>query len=386
MMLQVVRLKFVEFQKFQWKDKIMGDYPPQYYSPRARKYYRKRPSVAGGGGGGASVGSWKELGRTTLGSSSSTINVSGLAEKRYLMVLHNVVGKNTVTVDDGVRVGNNSYDSSNSYSIRRSGNGTADVTQTSQSYANLYSSSANESFDVSFVANYSSKEKLGITHRFHGGGGSGNSGIRREEVWKWSNTSNAINQWQYWSGGSDTFNSGCEVVVLGYDPADTHTTTDNFWQELASVELSSAGDQISSGTIQAKKYLWIQYYIKADTVSDVTGLLRFNNDNSVNYATRYSLNGGADSARINRTYIDSTSGGNFPVFVNAFIVNNASNEKLVIGHGVWQGTQGAAPAPQRWEFVGKWTNTSNQITEIDVEQLDAGDLASGSILKVWGAD
>lgn len=363
----------------------MGDYPPQYYSPRARKYYRKRPSVAGGGGGGASVGSWKELGRTTLGSSSSTINVSGLAEKRYLMVLHNVVGKNTVTVDDGVRVGNNSYDSSNNYSIRRSGNGSADVTQTSQSYANLYSSSANESFDVSFVANYSSKEKLGITHRFHGGGGAGNSGIRREEVWKWSNTSNAINQWQYWSGGSDTFNSGCEVVVLGYDPADEHSTDDNFWQELASVELTSANATIDTGTFTAKKYLWFQIYTTGSSVNNRLHI-RMNNLSTGIYADRYSHNGGADSTDVSSGSARlSNNNDTLPKFLSGFMINNASNEKLGICHEVSQNTAGAGNAPNRTQSVFKIANTSVQATSLQIINL-SGTWNSGSIIKVWGSD
>ena len=34
--------------------------------------------------------SWKELGRTTLGSDGDSIDVTGLADKRYLMALINV--------------------------------------------------------------------------------------------------------------------------------------------------------------------------------------------------------------------------------------------------------------------------------------------------------
>ena len=328
----------------------------------------------------ATQGGWVELGRATASGGEGDLTVSGLTSKRYYQILY---------FDAGVAGALARYmqfngDTGSNYAWRLSVNGGADSTATSQAKWNAISNNdTTPQFFTGFIANYQTKEKLGI---FHANGqstaGAGTAPIRFEYVGKWANTSNAITSVKMENDG--TYASGDELIVLGWDPSDTHTT--NFWEELANVELTSASDQISSGTITAKKYLWIQYYIKADTASDVTGLLRFNNDSSANYANRYSLNGGADSSRINRTYIDSTSGNNNPVFVNAFIVNNASNEKLVIGHSVWQQTAGATTAPNRWEFVGKWCNTSNQITEIDVEQLDAGDLASGSFLKVWGAD
>jgi hypothetical protein len=36
------QLDFVEFPKFQWKDRLMGVYPPQHYSAKAGKYYGKK--------------------------------------------------------------------------------------------------------------------------------------------------------------------------------------------------------------------------------------------------------------------------------------------------------------------------------------------------------
>jgi hypothetical protein len=48
------------------------------------------------------------------------------------------------------------------------------------------------------------------------------------------------------------------MVVLGWDPADTHTS--NFWEELASVDLSGgAATNIDSGTITAKNIYGFKY-------------------------------------------------------------------------------------------------------------------------------
>ena len=73
-------------------------------------------------------------------------------------------------------------------------------------------------------------------------------------------------------------------------------------------------------------------------------------------------------------------------FVNVFIINNSSNEKLGIAHAVNQNTAGAGNAPARQENALKWANTSSQITEIDFTNAVTGDFDSGSIVKVWGAD
>jgi hypothetical protein len=39
------------------------------------------------GGAAGGVGGWVELGRTTLGSNGTTIDITSLADKRYYMVL-----------------------------------------------------------------------------------------------------------------------------------------------------------------------------------------------------------------------------------------------------------------------------------------------------------
>ena len=50
------------------------------------------------------------------------------------------------------------------------------------------------------------------------------------------------------------------------------------------------------------------------------------------------------------------------------------------------GSTGAGNNPSARELSGKWNNTSDQITSIKVKENASGGWASGSVLKVWGAD
>ena len=334
------------------------------------------PAVSGG---------WVELGRTTLGSAGDDITVSSLPDKRYYMILSNSIP--TGNVDFAWRTGNGSVDTGNNYASRSSSDGGAEVTvaSTNRIRAGLGGTISTPQFHMGFWSNLSSKEKLFIGHSMgQNAAGAGTAPTRRENVGKWTSTSNPLDTLTATNAGAGSHNTGSEMVVLGWDPADTHNS--NFWEELASVELGVAGDDLSSGTISAKKYLWVQAWYKNDGASDINALVRFNGDTGTNYSSRYSANGGADVTRTSRTWIDIESGSQRAKFVNMFIINNQSNEKLVIFNQMDYGASGAGNAPNRWEGVGKWTNTSNQITEINFKQLDAGDYASGAFIKVWGSN
>jgi len=326
----------------------------------------------------ATQGGWVELGRTTLGAGASTIDVASLPDKRYYMVLSDLSGSATREL---LRFNN---DTGSNYAYRYNSNGGSDGTAGGNSLIGAQGiyNTTDERFKVFYIANLSNKEKLVINHSVNmNGSGASNAPNRYEVVGKWANTSNAINEIDLvsWSGGN--WASGGELVVLGWDPADTHTN--NFWQELASVTADGTSTDMSSGTITAKKYLWIQLYQKG-IAGDVR--LRFNSDSGSNYTRRYSQNGGADGTDTSVAHISNMIGiGTTPSFGNAFIINNQSNEKLVVGHHVAQNTAGATSVPQRIEFAAKWANTSNQITNVNILS-SSGNFPSGSILKVWGAD
>jgi hypothetical protein len=269
-------------------------------------------------------------------------------------------------------------DTGSNYSYRRTNDGSDHNTGTSKTLlANVVGWNTTE-FNVSYVANLASKEKLVLGHTIADrGAGAGTANSRNEFSGKWANTSNAINAVSM-NTLSGSFDADTELVVLGWDPADTHTS--NFWEELASVEWSSGGT-IDTGAFTAKKYLWVQVQFKGNS-----GVYtRFNSDSGSNYAWRYSNNGSADTTQTSITGIHSNFGFDTnPHFLNMFIINNASNEKLVISHLVTQNTAGSGNVSSRSEAVHKWANTSSQITSMQLV-TGSGSFTGGQI-KVWGAD
>ena len=331
-----------------------------------------------------SVGGWKELARTTLSGSATSVDVTGLADKRYYMVLYNMIDNGTNTQFVTNQFGNGSFDTGSNYAERGSSNGAADFSYTGQAYWNTSGGDqVCPELTVQYIANKSDKEKLGISHSCGAqADGAGTAPNRREHTGKWANTSNVIDRIRATTAyGSRTYGTGSEVVVLGYDPDDTHTT--NFWDELASVTASGSSANLSSGTITAKKYLWIQaQYSKS---SNGTLTTTFNNDTGSNYSFRKSTNGGTDATFTGQASIAEGYSQSQIAFLNMFIINNASNEKLVIAHTVLADGTGAGTAPTRIEYVGKWANTSNQITEIDLDS-SGGNFDSHSMIKVWGSD
>ena len=275
-------------------------------------------------------------------------------------------------------------DTGSNYAYRLSDNGGSDSTGTSQTQlASGAGSTASPSFMTTFIANLSSKEKLTISHGIsQETAGAGNAPDRRETTAKWANTSSTINRIDGYNIKPGSFDTNSEVVILGWDPDDTHTT--NFWEELASVQGNGTSTTLSSGTIPAKKYLWVQGFT-GDAGGANNSALQFNSDTGSNYATRRNLDGGSDTTWLSEAY--TQLGTNTNCFFNTFIINNSANEKLAITHWVQRLTAGAANAPSRGEFVGKWANTSNQITDITlVQQTTSINWGTDVHLKVWGSD
>jgi len=328
------------------------------------------------------VGGWKELGRTTLGTAGDSISVGSLADKRYYQVL--ISG-----LDTGGAIGarmNLNGDTGNNYAYRYSENGAADGTGTSAAVG-LYSSTGQASpfFYTGYLSNLAAKEKLNLGHIIHQlAAGAATAPLRSETVNKWANTADAVSTIACNNASAGSYNTGSEVVILGWDPADTHTT--NFWTELASASWSS-GTSFNTGVFTPKKYIWVQAYIKRVGASASSRLTVGNTtiDTGSNYADRYLINGSTGSTATSQSYITSHSGGAGIEFYNIFVINNASNEKLFICHVVEQSTAGAGTAPRRIEVVGKWANTSNQF---DILQLGVGgtDTISAGQIKVWGSD
>jgi len=345
---------------------------------------------------GDTAGGWVELGRTTLGSTGNNIDVSSLPDKRYYMFLTHAPTDSSGYVLDRYRLNNDSSGTngvSGKYSYRSSLNGSSpDGTGINQNEGIILSDGASihqagEIFTMGYIANKSDKEKLLIGHTMHNDtAGAGTAPDRGEGVGKHAQTSNPITSVNCVNTNNSGFASGSEMIVLGWDPADTHTA--NFWEELASVEYSG-GTALTSGTIPAKKYLWVQAYLKIASGTVDSNLWRFNADIQNHYAARYSRDGATDptpNASISHMNINFGAGTRNNQLINMFIINNSANEKLVTGSGISQGTSGSGTAPNRLEFASKWANTTDQITSIQCTQGNSLNFEAGTIMKVWGSD
>jgi hypothetical protein len=325
-------------------------------------------------------GGWKEVARTTLGSSASQIDVSSIPDKRYYMVLTHILDSGQEEVR--YRLGSSgSIDTGSSYTFRRWGDGSESTSYSTSSLLMTTDQADDDKFHVAYISNLSGKEKL--TQHFYAERGDGYSASNTPRsgygVGKWTGT-DPLDTLRVYGNQSGSYSSGSEVIVLGWDPDDIHT--DNFFEQLASVEGDGTSTTISSGTITAKKYLWVQAFTNAS--SQNTGF-QFNNDTAGNYAIRRSTNGGSETPETSIGYIEGSDTSK--AFTNMFIINNSASAKLTLGHSVHNPTATAGTAPTRNEVVGKWANNSAQITEIDyMQQTTSVNFPSGSFIKVWGSN
>ena len=344
---------------------------------RIRGTSTERTTGAGFNPVDAVSGGWKEVGRITLGSAAMSYSVSSLPSKRYLMLLR-TWGGSTSAYD---RFNN---DSGSNYAARYHGGTDYTVINRSAYPWQNGGYSTTPNFSIDYISNLAGKEKLILRNwMYQYTAGAGNAPRRAEVVAKWANTSDAINSISSLSGTTN-WTSGSEIVVLGWDPDDTHTT--NFWEELADVTMTSAGDTLDSGTFTAKKYIWYQMW--ADPTGAAAPHIRHNADSTGTQAGRYSQDGATDGTSTSSGSVKITGANlaaNQPMFVNGFMVNISGNEKLHTGHTVQAKAAGAGTAPSRSEYAGKWTNTSTQCTQLQLLSL-TGNWNIGSQIKVWGSN
>ncbi len=141
------------------------------------------------------------------------------------------------------------------------------------------------------------------------------------------------------------------------------------------VEFYDGINRLPAG-LTAKPYMMVLGHI-INSGGDFRTFYRFNSDTGNNYSQRYNTNGGADSTN---TSLNGTMDWNTAESVQSFevvnITNVAAQEKLGIKHKIGSNTAGAGNAPNRAEIVGKWANTSDQITSVSVG--DAVDPKSGT--------
>ncbi len=161
-----------------------------------------------------------------------------------------------------------------------------------------------------------------------------------------------------------------------------------WWEKLGATTLGSPAASMSLTGLTAKKYLRVVIYNTANG-GTVRQALRFNNDSGNNYAFRGNDNGGGDgTSTTTNSILLSTGAANANNNLTIMeIMNNTADEKQLWGNSIGENTAGAANAPVRREFAGKWVNTSAQITRIDVINASGtGNFGADSTMVVYGHD
>ena len=228
-------------------------------------------------------------------------------------------------------------------------------------------------YHVLKITNINDKEKLVTSETIKAESGAGNAPNRTEFTGKWINTSSSITSIQITSvasAGAQNVGDGSYITVWGINPAPVTSAT------------------ITVDSLEAKKHLMVNYKLINDG-SGLNSYTQFNADTGNNYAWRGSDNGGTDSTGTSTDRINdvvSVDPASQVIQCNYHIINEAAKEKLIEGSTNANNQNGAGNAPERREFTGKWSNTSNGITEIKITNTGGGDFSEGSEVTVYGTD
>jgi hypothetical protein len=158
-----------------------------------------------------------------------------------------------------------------------------------------------------------------------------------------------------------------------------------WWEEIGRTTLTVAGDTVTVNDLPARKYL--QIHISLLPSGAITGSMRFNNDSGSNYAFNSLTNGGAGAGSTSQTFlsvdVDAATTSKYAV---VDCVNIQSSPKLTFCEVNSEAASGAGTAPNHRAVIGKWQNTSAQITRVDVLNTAGGDFAIGTQVVVLGHD
>ena len=158
------------------------------------------------------------------------------------------------------------------------------------------------------------------------------------------------------------------------------------WERLAHTELSSAGDDIDTGTFTAKQSLRVLVHIQDSGTCNVK--MRFNGFADQSYSTKYGESGANDGSSTSATFVrcyEVGSGTDVQRQMTFEITNISDKEKHILGHTVESESTGASTIPKRVELAGKFDKTNQQITRIQLVNDASGSFGAGSYITVLGA-
>ena len=329
----------------------------------------------------AVAGGWKKLASSTsvvTSGNDNRITITGLANKKYYMVLVNTKGSGSVQT--AIRIGFGGTISTSGYVTRYLRDGTANTVtaQTSSSVVGGQNTTGTNgsNFDWYLIENISGKEKL-IMGWNASTDGTSTTNVKRAEIVSKNTGTGVMNSIELFDDTSGTFDTGTEVVVLGWDPADTHT--DNYWQLLATATGSSSSASFDTGTFTAKKYLMVTGYAENTQSFEC----RFNDSASGTYTRRYSGNFANDVVGTSAYF--GLSLGTTKVFYTQMIANPSNSYKLIHQTGSELNADNTAGTrPNSFDAVTQWRNNA-QITKMTFSR-QGGNFSGDEKIMVWGSD
>tara|TARA_R100000900_G_scaffold61814_1_gene49544 strand:+ start:1392 stop:2489 length:1098 start_codon:yes stop_codon:yes gene_type:complete len=340
-----------------------------------------------------SVGGWKELGRKKLGSAGDSIDVSNISNKKYLMFIVQTIPSGDTNL--GLRFNGETgsrYSQNGSFNTASDSSGSATSTSCVGNYGSAITTPA---LHIGYVVNETNKIKLIRSNSVIQKGTSSAPDI--QESWGTfapSTITEVIEDLSWINSDSGSFDSDSELIVLGWDPADSHT--DNFWQELATItETEGTSETFNTPVFTSKKYIMFEAYIIDQNNSDAgvdmyvndttgTGTYRMRYDN--NYA-KAGYDGGTGNGSRQLLYGNGFV-NNENYYMRGFCLNVSGKQKLFMADVVTDGGSNTG-TPNARDIGGKTVATSYDITQIGFRNrgtTTGKDIGIGSVIKVWGSD
>jgi hypothetical protein len=161
------------------------------------------------------------------------------------------------------------------------------------------------------------------------------------------------------------------------------------WNKLGTTTLGSAGDDLDITSMTANKFNQFMVHTPIDNASNnINHRYTFDDNSATDYAYRESIDGATDGTFTSQSLIGLNTGNHDDLFDILYVLNIDSEEKLLIGFQVSQGSSGAGTAPSRSETVGKYDTTTNtgQFTRIDCNNSSTGNYNTDSNLSAIGSD
>jgi len=150
------------------------------------------------------------------------------------------------------------------------------------------------------------------------------------------------------------------------------------------ITLGSSADDMDITDLGGKTFN--QFLIHEITSGTAQIETTFNNDTGSNYAKRNSAGGAADSTSTSQSNLRLDLTGALDAFIMCNFLSISSEEKLGIIFSMTPNTAGAGNAPERFEIVAKWADTSNTMDRIDCNNSAGGSYDTNSNLSALGTD